>query len=159
MRNQKGFTLYIAVVISSVALLGAYAVSDTLLNQQFFSSDYFESQRALTLSEAGIECVRAYDRYEDAFNKDVAYKGTINCGDREMENGVTPLTFSSERAQIGGGRYSKFELFSGDACAVVLVDRTPGIPKIAIEIDSKGYSECSPGENPRRIQGAVRARY
>jgi hypothetical protein len=159
MINQKGFTLYISIVISAAVLLGAYAVSDSLLRQHLFSADYYESQRAFAMAEAGVACARAYDLGLDAFNEDESYKGSIQCGDTEMVHGADSFRIADGNVIIGGATNSIFELHSGDACVVVMVNKDPLYPNTVSLVESEGYSECVSGDNPRRIQRAVRARY
>lgn len=160
MKEQKGFTLYISVVVSAIVLLGAYAVSESLFNQQMFSSDYMNSQAAFALAEVGVSCTEAYDIYEDAFNTEAisGYESTIKCGDTPMEHNVTPLVSENDTADIGGGRFSKFEVHSGNGCAHVIIDKEPGIDGIVTLIISKGYNVCEPGSD-RRVQRTIRATY
>lgn len=161
MTKEKGFTLYISIVISAAVLLGAYAISNTLFNQQVFSSDYEQSQTAFYMAEAGIECARTYDLNEKAFSISEEYNGTIKCGDTVMIDQSTLLESTiapNDRAKIGDMPISKFEVHNGDSCAYVSIKKSGVDAPYIAEVESKGYNICDPTAS-RRIQRAIRARY
>ena len=160
---QKGFTLYISIVISAAALLGAYAISNTLLNQRIFFTDYEDSQKAFLIADAGVECAQAYDlsldeQYGDAFKTDTVYPYSLNCGEINIANGNPFQSGVLGNMQIGGVPQSKFEVRIGEGCVVVTVQKSGLDPDQRAVITAMGYNICEPG-SARRVERTVRATY
>ena len=162
-KKENGFTLYISIVISAAVLLGSYAISNTLFNQQVLFNDFEESQKAFMIADAGVECAQHYDEFLEVFDPVIEYKGTINCGDSPAENDVSAIVSTidaNDRAKIGGVNESVFEVRAGDLCAYVTVKKV-GLPdpdNNRAQVVSRGYNTCEPG-SPRRVERTVRATY
>ncbi len=60
--NQKGFTLFVAVVLSSLLLSIGLSLSNILLKQLIFSNTGKESQVAFYAADSGAECALYWDR-------------------------------------------------------------------------------------------------
>lgn len=144
--KQKGFTLFIAIVITATLLLVSTGIATIALKEAFLTSSARESQHAFYAADTGIECALFWDLRnttgESAFERDE--EDLINC------NGQV---FS-----VGGASVSTFSLTldPDPYCSIVTVTKSNSAPKTVIQ--SLGYNTCDPG-NPRRVERAVRVSY
>jgi len=148
---NKGFTLFIAVVVTGTLLLISTAIVTLAVKQSLISASGRESQTAFYAADTGLECALYWDIQnpsgQSAF--DVTTGSTIDCNHDGANSG--------NQWVVGGSSISTFTItFLPDlACARVTVTKGPGT---ATKIESLGYNSCDPA-NPRRVERAVRASY
>ncbi len=148
---QKGFTLFISIVIASTLLLVATGLINLAYRQSLISVAGKDSQNAFYSADTGLECAIYWDVHSpegiSAFATSTG--STINCN-KDASN-------PSNEWVVGGSSVSSFDLtFLPDPfCATVTV--TKGADG-STSIESKGYNTCS-SLNPRRVERAVRATY
>jgi hypothetical protein len=148
---NRGFTLFIAVVITGTLLLIATGIATLAYKQGLISSYGKESQIAFYAADSGIDCALYWDvknpSGESAF--DPAQTSTINCN-RDFYN------WGTNQWTVGGTSQSEFTMFflPERYCAVVKVIKGGG----ATTIESYGFSSCNV-VNARRVQRAVRVEY
>ncbi len=61
-RRQAGFTLFVALIVSSMLLAIGFSLSNIILKQLIFSSSGRESQLAFYAADSGAECAMYWDR-------------------------------------------------------------------------------------------------
>jgi Tfp pilus assembly protein PilX len=148
--KEKGFALFLAVVITGTLLVVATGIVTLAFKQSLISVSGRESQRAFYAADTGLECALYWDVKNptgvSAF--DTGTGTTINCN-RDANN-------SSNQWVVGGNQVSTFTInFSPDPyCAVVTVTKSGD----DTQIDSKGYNTCD-ASSSRRVERAVRANY
>ncbi len=175
-KQKKGFTLLLSLLVSSAVLLGSYAISNVLFYQLKQVSNNKESIKAFVSADNGIECAIFYDEQDS--DEKYAFVPTdypnletprdeavINCASTSNATNGDSMISSQETVSLnqGEGTQNIFEIIYGDddnsPCARVTVKKTlnndGGIETV---IESRGYNRCNP-ELPRRIERAVRVRY
>ena len=161
-RNNSGFTLFIALIVSSLLLAIGFSLSTIILKQLIFANSGKESQLAFYAADSGAECALYWDRknvdgltdFNGAFTASSTFDD-IFCG---TGGPVTPQT-----AQVGSFvRFSDpanqqatttfYVDYSDDdplnpnhkACAKVTVfkwvDSSGPIPVEKTQIESRGYN-------------------
>ncbi len=70
--NSKGFTLFVALIVTSLLLAIAFSLSDIVLKQLVFSQSARESQIAFYAADSGAECALYWDR-KDEFGSSTPY--------------------------------------------------------------------------------------
>lgn len=177
--SQSGFTLFIALIVSSLLLAIGFSLSTIILKQLIFSNSGKESQLAFYAADSGAECALYWDRkgidgytvFDGAFATSTTNRD-IFCG---TGGPTTPST-----AQVG--RFDKIPsanqleattTFYADfsdpsdpnnkACAKVTVykwlDITQDPPIEHTRIDSRGYNvplnNLGVGSDVPVISGAI----
>ena len=154
MRN-KGFTLFVAIVVMGTLLLIAAGIASLAVRQALISASGRESQQAFYAADTGIECTLYWDVQNpagvSAFSTSTG--STIFCN----KDGNNP----GNQWVVGGNDTStinRIDFLPDSSCAIVIVTKAyiSGVLKTTIE--SKGYNSCDLS-NPRRVERAVRATY
>jgi hypothetical protein len=168
MKNQKGMTLFIAIVIMSVLLFISFAVINIALKSILFASSGRDSQYAFYAADAGLECAMYFDSKFDKFNA-ITDGSPINCdGVNDISTGGL-ISGSSETAKIGGVGLNNpsifgFTLNNGSNamhyCAIIRVTKSQNIidGSISTHIDSRGYNTCDTA-NLRRVERGIEVTY
>lgn len=146
---NKGFTLFIAIIVMGTLLLIAAGITNLAVKQALISASGRESQVAFYAADTGIECALYWDVKNpagfSAFSTSTV--SLIDCN-------------NSPNLSVGGGGNGSISTFSftltpDSYCAIVTVEkRIDGSTKI----ESRGYNTCD-SFNPRRVERAVRAIY
>lgn len=151
-QTQKGFTLFIAIILIGTLLLIATGVVSLAVRQSLISASGRESQHAFYAADTGMECALYWDvknsNGSSAFSTSTG--STIFCN-KDANN-------PSNQWVVGGSYTSIINYISflpEPYCAVVTVTKyLSGNTKI----ESKGYNTCSSLDS-RRVERAVRATY
>ncbi len=136
LKNNKGFTLLIAIITTGILLLVSFVVANLALKEVLITQTSQQSQFAFYNADSGVECAMFWDLKngaKSAFDQSTA--GSITC------NGQTFTTGNPVGSIIGGAAISNFTVNFSNACAVVKVTKS-GVNTI---IDSKGYNTCAAG--------------
>ena len=151
--KNKGFTLFIAMIVIGTLLLIAAGIVGLAVRQSLISSSGRESQEAFYAADSGIECVLYWDIQNpngvSAFSTSTG--STIFCN-RDAANPANQWT-------VGGSYVSQFTMtFIPDTyCAVVTV--TKGLDG-STHVESLGYNDgCGLTTTSRRVERAIRAIY
>lgn len=151
--KNKGFTLFIAVVIAGTLLFVATGIVNLSVKQAFISASARESQYAFYAADSAMECAIYWDvKNPTGFSAFATSTGSVISCNEDAENPSNP-----EPSAVGGSSVSQFTMtFLPDPyCATVTVTKEPdGDTKI----ESKGYNTCDES-NPRRVERAVRVTY
>src|SRR3989344_5599775 len=145
--NKKGIALFVAVLITSVALLFSYAITNIAVKELTLTQAGRDSQVAFYASNTGIECALFHDLRNDAFNPYTASSGEdINCVGQDVAVAATaqsvfPRTFTSDDFYLNGAQ-------SGP-CFNFVIKKEESNGDIVTTTESRGYNTCTPN-SPRR---------
>ena len=146
--TNKGFTLFIAIIVMGTLLLVAVGLVSLAVRQALISASGRESQHAFYAADSGIECALYWDVQNPSGTSAFATSTSsgINCNNQIMTVGGAPLsTFT-------------FNFSPDPYCAVITVTKAYVGSVLVTTIESKGYNTCD-SSNPRRLERAVRAIY
>lgn len=154
-KNQpRGFTLLIAVVLTSVLLSVGLALLDISLKQVTLSSTARQSQYAFYAADSAMECALYWDQQMNVFVYD--FPGSqgntalnVKCGGLDVSNYSV--------SQSGGIRTTKYSVpcAGGGLNAWVEVHKNQsGVTNIY----TNGYNVCSETD-PRRIERGLKVFY
>ncbi|MDP2641713.1 MAG: PilX N-terminal domain-containing pilus assembly protein [bacterium] len=150
--KDRGFTLFIAVVIMGTLLLIATGVVNLAFRQSLISASGRESQHAFYAADTGIECALYWDIQNpsgvSAFSTSTG--STIFCN----RDGNNP-----DNEWVVGGAYTsvinRIDFLPDPYCAIVTVTKSDDGSTV---IESRGYNTCDSSDT-RRVERAVRATY
>lgn len=150
--KQKGFTLFIAIVVMGTLLVVSTSIVNLSIKQSYIANAGRESQHAFYAADTGMECALFWDVQSPTGQSSFATStgSTINCNMDENNSG---------NEWVVGGAYTStvdtITFLPDPYCAKVIV--TKGVDGSTL-IESFGYNTCDP-ENTRRVERAVRASY
>jgi hypothetical protein len=154
MKKDKGFTLLIAIITTSMLLIISFVVVNIALKQLVLASASKESQYAFYAADGGIECATYWDLKDSNISQFATTTlGTIICNGQTIGvgNPQTVNTIPTQLATIGGVSTSTFELDFTKGCAIVRVGKYTGFTVI----DSRGYNTCVTNASRRFERGVL----
>lgn len=151
MKQDKGFTLLIAIVVTSLMLLISFVVTNVALKQLIISSAGIETQYAFYAADSGTDCALYWDLKDSnlsAFATSTVSNpsATIYCNGQSISTGsqndiaTNPLSVSRIGGGGNGAPTSIFQLNFTKGCAIVRVTKQDNGQTA---IDSRGYNTCS----------------
>lgn len=151
---QRGFTLLVAIVLSSVALSVGLALLDIAYKQSILASASKQSQIAFYNADAALECALYWDQQKAFFNTSNPFnlvESDLRCND----GGVTFV------GTIRSG--SKVETVftipcSGGGTSAEVTVRKNETGTYQNAIYAKGYNSCDT-TNQRRIERGLKVTY
>ena len=177
---KRGFTIFFAVLVSSLALAIGLAIYDLLVRELELTQTATQSQYAIYAADTGAECALYWDsKYngsDSAFatstDSAVLSSGVTCSGQDVAAVGTPPDPFSLPPSgwnpwdvdQTGTSATTEFWVVltgvSGNPCAWVTVQKTttnPGDPPATV-ITSRGRNTCESGA-PLQIERTLQATY
>lgn len=150
--KNKGFTLFVALVIMGTLLLIAAGIVNLSFKQSLISVAGKESQIAFYAADTGMGCAIYWDVHNPAGISAFATTtgSTIYCN-KDANN-------PDNEWVVGGGSVSiinKITFLPEPYCTIVTVTKNGDGSTL---IESQGYNTCSTVD-PRRVERAVRATY
>jgi hypothetical protein len=164
--TTRGFTLLLAVLVSSILLALGFAIYNIAVKQVILSSAGRESQFAFYAADSGIECALYADYQQDAFAT-TSSLGAISCGEGTLPPdgvGGGVVVLSRDDSLFPNTRTTTFTFSLGpsltNACTTVVVEKTysPSDETLATVVDSSGHNTCVTVDQ-RRIERTIRMRY
>ena len=150
--TSKGFTLFVAIIVTGTLLLISTGVVNLALRQSLISFAGKESQYAFYAADTGMECALFWDiQNSTGVSAFATTTGSIVYCNRDVSN-------PNNQWVVGGSSQSviQYITFLPDPyCAKVVVTKNANDTTI---IESYGYNTCDT-LNPRRVERAVRADY
>ena len=152
--EPRGFTLLIAVVLTSVLLSVGLALLDIALKQVTWSSTARQSQYAFYAADSAMECALFWDQQQNAFGYG-APLSSIRCATVDM-----PVTSSIS----GGMQTSEFSVpCPGGVSATVTVYKSGGSATCNAGtakncLYASGYNLCN-ATDPKRIERGLKVFY
>ncbi len=156
--NPRGFTLLIAVVLTSVLLSVGLALLDIAYKQVVLSSTARQSQYAFYAADSAMECVLYWDQQQNAFG----YSKPIHeVNGRQIQCFGSNITISA--GDSGGTRTTTFSTPCVDGVtASVTIYKTNGSICSGTAATSclytNGFNTCN-GSDPRRIERGLKVFY
>ncbi len=155
-KNQNGFTLLIAILVTGMLLLVSFVVSNIALKQLVLAYSGQESQYAFYNGDSGVECAIYWDlKYgtQSAFDKYIA--GSVNCNGQTVTSGSqTVPTIPTQSSVVGGGGDSNpvslFKIDYTHGCAIVRVTK---LANGNTTVESRGYNTCNTSSDRRFERG------
>jgi len=148
---HKGFTLLVAMILTSVLLSVGLALLDIALKQVTLSSSARQSQYAFYAADSAMECALYWDQKMNVFRYD--YQGNAAS---EVRCAGLPVTWVNT-SQSGGIRTSEFDIpcaGGGTQGSVQVFKNQTGITNIY----ASGFNSCS-SSNPRRVERGLKVFY
>ncbi len=174
--TNKGFALFLAVVIMSILLSISYSIVNISTKELILSMSSRESQFAFYAADSGIECAMYWDFKNlepdldgnqisiSAFDKN-SNGANVNCnGAGNIANWTKPLPSRSGNIITTDTSFDIKNLNSSDGCVSVFVKKTENvdglgnITSITTNIESRGYNTCDVN-NPRRVERGIETNY
>lgn len=169
-KNQKGFTLFIALIVSTILLSVGFSIGNIIFKQIQLSTAGRESQVAFYAADSAAECALYWDRkngagdsvIDQAFGTSTDITATqalgIKCGSGALGDGAV---FIASKEIVGDYATTTFYIDYHDltgegynSCAKVTVGRSPSYTAI----DARGYNadfvtddQCDV-TNPRTVE-------
>ncbi len=161
--SKKGFSIYLAVIMSAALLTVAVSVSKISSSSLKYVNINKESQAAYFAAEAGLECALYWDTYPSVSAFDYNTANTITCLGQVMSGGIALP--NGQTSLVGGGGASNYIsnfLFymepgasqTSKPCVYVTVSKA-GFTTI---IKSRGYNICS-FSDPRILERGIDTTY
>jgi hypothetical protein len=154
MDKNKGFTLLIAIITTSMLLIVSFVVVNIALKQLILASAAKESQYAFYAADSGTECAVYWDLPKDgSLSKfDITTPGTIECNGEDpisTDSQIIPPPSNPPQSVVGGSSVSIFWLNFTKGCAIVRVTKSGALTTI----DSRGYNTCDTSATRRYERG------
>jgi Tfp pilus assembly protein PilX len=149
--TQKGFTLFIAVLVGSLMLAIGFSIFNLTFKELLLSASARDSQIAFYAADTGLECALYYDQKEDIFSIAAGVNSvSITCAGQ-------PSLIVPRGRTLDGDTYTwNWVLDNGKLCTVIEVSKDTDVQRTVIR--SFGYSTCS-STDPRRTERGLRVTY
>jgi Tfp pilus assembly protein PilX len=158
--QNKGFVIFIAVVVTSILVLISLLVSNISLRQLTFSFAGKNSQIAFVTANSGIECALYWDLNNQPVGSETAFATsstqTFTCngqsftagnGGRTMTAATTTFTLDFS---TGGNTDFPY-------CTDVIVAKWFDGTNLNTTIESRGHNPCTAGS--KQVERAIRVKY
>ncbi len=147
----RGFTLLIAVILSSVIVSVSLALLDITLKQVLLSSAATQSQHAFYNADTALECGLYWDQKTNAFDYSNPLTGSsITCANLN----VTGFTLSVPSSGVKKTEFSVPCATAGSLGTVTVYKSSTG----KTTIYANGFNSCDASDT-RRIERGLRAEY
>lgn len=171
MKRPRGFTVFFAVLVASLALAIGLAIYDLLVRELELSRTATESQYAIYAADTGVECALYWDFYYggsgSAFATSTASSppsSGVSCNTQDIAAAaVTAGTWPSLEGATSATSTFEVLLVAGDdtgPCAIVTVAKSadnPGDPP-RTRVVSQGRNTCADGV-PLQLERALEVNY
>lgn len=146
----RGFTLLIALVLTSVMLALGVALLDVAYKQILLASSAKQSQYAFYNADSLMECVLYWDQRFNAFGYDAPLAGgSISCNNRTVSSYATSVS-GSQRTTT----FSHTCTTGGTLASVTIYKQSSG----QTNIFATGFNTCD-AASPFRIERGIKTRY
>lgn len=154
--RTRGFTLLFAVLVGSLLFSIGIAIANLAIKEIVLASAGKESEKAFYAADTGTECALYWDlRVGSTFpNSSTAPRRSfITCNTTSLSLTVTN--------QASAAATTAFRISFSPSCADVTVVKTKpqGGSSGSTVIESRGRNDCGEGDNPARVERAIRVRY
>lgn len=174
--TPRGFTVFFAVLVASLALAIGLAVYDLLLRELELSQTARESQYAIYAADTGVECALYWDfHYDNGTEVGSAFAtstesnpptSNIRCNDQDVAaTAVAASTWPQTESATAATTTFEVYLVAGDTtspCALVEVAKyaeNPGDPPITKVVSRGRNTSCSAVTSGLQIERALEVNY
>jgi Tfp pilus assembly protein PilX len=156
MHHLRGFTLLIALILTSVVLAVGVALIDIAVKQLALASSAKNSRVAFYNADAALECALYYDQQEHAFYYGETQNIPISC------NGVALSSFPAlsdyTETQNGSARTTTYAVPCADGSGITANVTIIKQPSGTSDIYANGYNTCS-ASSATRIERGLKVHY
>jgi Tfp pilus assembly protein PilX len=160
--KQKGFTLLVSIIVTSILLLISFVVANVALKQLVLAYTGQESQYSFYNADSGVECAMYWDLKNgggSAFA--TSSTGAISCNNVNITtNSQVVHTIPNQYSRIGGpgpDAVSIFEIQYIRGCAIVQVTKQSNNQTL---IESRGYNtSCGDTTSDRKFERGIKILY
>ncbi|MBA3733542.1 hypothetical protein H0W91_04205 [Patescibacteria group bacterium] len=157
MKKDRGFTLLVSIVTTSMLIIVSFVVVNVALKQIILARDSAESQFAFYAADSGTECAIYWDLKDSTLSAfDPSTASTISCSGQSLSSTSPNVpTIPSQPTLVGGGGSNRTSIFSvnySKGCAIVRV--TKNIDGTT-QVDSRGYNTCDTSSQHRFERGVT----
>lgn len=145
--TNKGFTLFIAVLIGSLMLAIGFSIFNLAFKELLLSASARDSQVAFYAADTGLECALYYDQNQEAFQ--TAGPGGVNIS-------CAGLSVNTTRTSGSGFFQWEWWLDGNGVCTKIEVQKFTSTQRTVIR--ALGYNTCE-GSDPRRTERGLRVIY
>ena len=154
--KNEGFTLLVAVMVTSLIVVVSFVVANVALKQLLISQSSKESQYAFYNAESGMECAMYWDFVGGVSQFATDAAGAVNCNGQTVSTGSqTVAPPASVPSVVGASSNSIFSIDLTRGCVIVRVTK---LVNGDTKIDSRGYNTCTSGAL-RRVERGVELTY
>ncbi|MBU0750479.1 pilus assembly PilX N-terminal domain-containing protein [Patescibacteria group bacterium] len=147
--QPRGFTLLIAVILSSVVLTIGLALLDMAYKQVILASTAKQSQKAFYAADSALECALYYDQQKDAFNTNFDALTQLSCDGQVISyapSGSSPKVTTYSVPCAGGGTQASVRVYKNYPIAPTT------------RIYANGYNSCN-ADDARRVERGLKVVY
>lgn len=178
-KKVRGFTIFLAVIISGLLLLVVLSISNLALKETILSGAGRESELAFFAADSGVECALFWD-YQNPGYAQSAFVSPI----QPIQCGSGSVSYQIPATGVGfdpGGPFSGFDAgdpnspnkpvcgvnpmtstftvsFDNGTCTAISVQKCYSGSTLKTQIESRGRSSCDLS-NSRRFERAIRVIY
>ncbi len=145
---QRGFTLLVSVILSSVALSLGLVLLDIAYKQVVLASSAKQSQNAFYNADSILECALYYDQQENLFEY-TDTTGSLSC------NGINNIPVTFNQGASPRTRVFSLPCAAGGTAGQVTITKSSDAQTF---IYATGYNVCDSG-NPRRVERGLKVTY
>lgn len=153
-KEPRGFTLLIAILLSTIAVTLGVSLLEVSYKQVILSSTAKQSQYAFYSADSAMECALYYDQQFNAFSySNPMASGSITCDTRVITNFTNPTSGFGQNAK----RITTFTVpcaGSGESAEVIVYKYNSGVTNIY----ANGYNTCN-ANDARRIERGLKVSY
>ncbi len=151
--KNKGFTLLLAVLITSIVMAISFGFSAFIIRELHISAIGRESMKALFASDSGAECAFYWEFKSNAFATTSDFSTitcagwTINLTPKAKWEANQPISFASK--------------FNNGSCAFIKIDKKTYYPTFRIESFGRNIGDeidCS-SNSPNRVERTLRIEF
>lgn len=167
---MKGFTLFFAILVSSLALSIGLAIYDLTVRELDLSLTATQSQYAIYAADTGAECALYWDAHciigscsnQSAFATSTTFPGAtansnLECAGADITNNGAPSFWSVTTAPSGNAATTSFTInLASPSCATVYVAKV-GNPPVTT-VTSHGYNTCA-GNGALQLERVLQVNY
>ncbi|KND49171.1 MAG: hypothetical protein AB203_02120 [Parcubacteria bacterium C7867-008] len=150
-RTPKGFTLLIAIILSTVVLSVGLSLLDVAYKQTILASTAKQSELAFYNADSALECALYYDQKFNAFDYDSPIgAGAITCSSTPVTNYTRDISDPTKHITIFA-----LPCADGGSYATTTIYKYPGG---ATALYANGFNTCNAAD-PARIERGLKATY
>jgi competence protein ComGC len=153
-KQKKGFTLLLAVLVASILLAIGSAILNIALRQISLSTTGRDSHFSFYAADSGSECALYWDFKNASGTSAFLSNSTITCNNQAAIN-IVPVASSDANSQYLTSSFD-INLLPDPYCVSVTVVKN--LTTATTSIDSRGYNTCDISD-PRRTERALRVKY
>jgi Tfp pilus assembly protein PilX len=154
--NERGFALFIAIILSAVAVMITLSLTTLAYKNLLLSSDARDSGYAFYSADSALQCVLNYDKaavIQYSASTPSSYQFT--CGAAGVQVTLTGTAYDAHTDRFLSGWFTA----NGSRCARITVYKTDGtiIPSATYYTEGVNVACSSVSTDPRAVERGLKA--